>query len=119
MSVTSADIKALPSGEFASVLDATVDIYITEAQSRIHQTTWGDQYDLGVKYLTAHALALDMGGAHGAAGPVASESAGPVSRSYAAYSIFGSTGGDNLNATAYGRKFQMLRKELCIFGVVA
>ena len=119
MTVTPATIQALPSLEFASVLDATVQIYIDEATCFMHESTWGDCFDTGVTYLAAHLLAVAMKGSFGAAGPVTMNKAGPISQSYAGYSTFGSTGGDNLNATSYGRQFQVLRSHLGIIGFVA
>lgn len=119
MAVSAADIQGMPSGEFASVSDATILAYITEAEARLDSGTWGAKYDLGVKYLAAHELAVDISGGMGAAGPVISESAGPLSRSYAASALFSASNASNLNATSYGRKFQQLRNELGIMGFIA
>lgn len=106
MTITAADIKAMPSGEFAALADATVNGYIAEAMVDVSADVWGDRYDSGVKYLTAHLIACDKMGATGPSGPVVSSSAGGLSRSYASGQPSLSS---TLAATSYGRRYL----ELC------
>lgn len=116
MTVTAAQIKALPSGEFSSDSDDTVNEYIAQAQARLSESAFGDLYDTAVKYMTAHLLSSDKTGAHGPAGPVTSESAGSVSRSYATSQ--GVSGQSGLNNTVYGRRVVEIRNSLSLGGFV-
>jgi hypothetical protein len=113
MTVTAAIIKALPSGEFSAIADATVERYIARAEARLHAGTWGDLYDTAVELLTAHMLVSLVAGGQGPAGPVTSEGAGPLSRSYAAPANISS-----MQSTVYGSQLVELRKELGLMGVV-
>ena len=114
MTVTAADIQALPSGEFAAVSSTVIDKYIARAQRRIHEPTWGDHYDDAVELLTAHMLAISTGGGRAAAGAVTSEGAGPFSRGYA-----GSSRPSAYDATSYGQEFAAMLRELGLMGFVA
>ena len=115
MTVTAADIKALPSGEFSALSDAVIDAAIAQAERRIDSGTWGTSYDDGVTNLTAHILCIGIRGGRGAQGPVVSESAGSLSRTYAAYATFDAKD-KQLNASPYGQAFVQLRAELGIMG---
>lgn len=106
MTTTAANIQALPSGEFAAVADATLDIYIARATARV-SADWSDTIrDTAILYLAAHLYALDAQGTGAASGAVSSESAGSVSRSYAVSAT--STG---YGATHWGRVFEQLLRE--------
>jgi len=115
VAVTASDVKSLPSGEFAAVADAVVEGFIAEAQRDISSTAWGTRYDDGVLYLSAHLLAVIMGGGVGVSGPVVSETAGPVSRSYA-----GPIGlaAESLATTVYGRRYLQILHTLGLGPVV-
>lgn len=60
MTVTVAQIRVrFPEFEDSSVTpDALIEMLIDEAESRTPSSIWGDKEDAGVRYLTAHLLAL-------------------------------------------------------------
>jgi len=97
--ITPADITAKFPGVFDSLLDATVQLAIDEAALNINEDLWGDYYNLGLIYLSAHLLAVSvpgvLGGLAGAAGPVTSQGAGDVRVSFAA-------GASAMSATFFG-----------------
>lgn len=109
MSVLWTDIRDLPSGEFASLSEAAIAPYIAEASREVAESVYGDRYDDAVKYLAAHLIAVLTAGSRGTAGPVVSESAGPVSRSYAAPATIVS---EHFAATVYGRRFLDIRRQV-------
>jgi hypothetical protein len=76
-------ILALPSHEFANADPSLIQRHIDTAAASINKRRWAATYDAGVLYLAAHTLAVELRGSKGPGGPVASEAAGPVSRSYA------------------------------------
>jgi hypothetical protein len=114
MSVTAADIQALPGGEFAAVAPSIIDKYIARAERRIHQATWGARYDDAVELLTAHMLLSAIAGGASAAGSVTSEGAGPFSRGYA-----GSARPSQYDSTSYGQQYAAMMRELGTMGFVA
>jgi hypothetical protein len=105
MSVTVADIQGMPSGEFASLGASVIQPFIDEAERIVGRDVWGELADDGVRYLAAHLLAVVRRGSSAPMGPVISETAGPVSRSYAAPSVVSTQG---YNSTLYGQRFQQL-----------
>jgi hypothetical protein len=102
MSVTASDIRDLPSGEFSSLTDAVINRFLAEAGREVNASVWGDRYDDGILYLTAHLLAFAKKGATGAAGPVTSETAGPLSISYGGAATASDAA---LASTSYGRRY--------------
>lgn len=109
MAVSVSDIKALPSGEFASLTDGAIQPFIDEAVREINASVFGTRYDDAVKYLAAHLLASVRDGSKSASGAVISETAGPISRSYAAPMATAST--DELSSTTYGRRYADIRHQ--------
>jgi hypothetical protein len=109
MTTTAATVKALPSGEFSAIADATIDAYIARAKLRLSTSSYGALYEDAVLYLTAHLLSLDTSGTGAAPGQVTSESAGSMSRSYATPTNNSSSG---LTATHWGRTLIQMQREL-------
>jgi hypothetical protein len=107
MAVTAADIQGMLSGEFASLSAGTINPFIAEAERQLSISRWDALYDDGVRYLTAHLIATQSLGASAPSGPVTSESAGPLSRSYAAAATWSP---DGLDSTVYGRRFLELQR---------
>jgi hypothetical protein len=107
--VSTSTIKELPSGEFASLTDGAIQPFIDEATREINATVFGARYDDAVKYLAAHLLTTMRGGSKSASGAVISETAGPLSRSYAAPSATVTT--DELSSTTYGRRYADIRRQ--------
>lgn len=112
MAVVWTDIRDLPSGEFSTLTQGQIDPFIARAKRRVNEGHWGDQYDDGVMYMTAHLLALSRRPSS-AAGVVVSETVGSMSRSYAA-----PTSGDLMQSTSYGQVFADLSRDLISTPVV-
>ena len=115
---TTTIIAAMP--EFASIADATRDVYIALAMEEMDSTAWGELYNQGVAYLAAHKM-LRMGvgssgvigGGAGAAGMVTAETAGKVSRSYgSAASASVTLGEQEYTTTKYGMQYLALLRRL-------
>lgn len=102
--INAANIRALPSGDFAGVDADIIDRHITLAASLTNAERWGDAYDAGVAYLAAHTLSVELQGRKAPSGPVASESAGPLAQSYAVMAT-----DDALDMTPWGRLYKSLR----------
>lgn len=112
MSVTPSAFKA-EFTEFSTLSDTVVQTALTLAALQINAATWADKSDAGTKYLAAHQLAVDgklsaSGGLSVAAGSVASETVGSVSRSYSSAATSG-VGNAELARTSYGMTFLRLR----------
>jgi hypothetical protein len=108
MSAASNTMRLLVGG-LDSVEDAVLDQYIALAAARIDRTAWGDLYVQGCVLLAGHLyLRAQMAGA--AAGAVASESAGGLSRSYA--QVQGNKADAEYLTTAPGSQYIALRKRL-------
>ena len=105
MAITATNVKAR-APEFASLSDATVDIFIADAATRLSSVVWGVYYASAHLYLTAHLLSVSYPNMATASGPVQSETVGQVSRSYAvsARAVSGSY------QTKWGRLYKELSK---------
>lgn len=106
MAVTPNDIQSLPSADFVGVDAGIIQRHLDEAAREVNPSVFGERTDDAVLYLTAHLVAVMMQGAEGPTGPVVSEQAGPVSRTFAARGH--SNTGSDLEATAYGRRYQAI-----------
>lgn len=86
MAVTIADVRACsPLGEFDAVADAFIQSAIDDALLTQEETSWfADHWDLAIKNLAAHTLALGLGGTNSVAGPVTAQSADGISQSFGA-----------------------------------
>lgn len=89
-------------------LDSELDTAIELATARVSSGVWGDRYRQGVAYLAAHVLTIAAREGSGV-GPITSEKAGKVSRSYG-FSAQADSGG--YGSTEYGKQFLQLRSEL-------
>lgn len=116
MTITAASLKAsLP--EFASISDAVVEFWLATCAKELNGDRWGESYDDGHLFLTAHSmvrggvLASNAGSAQ-PSGPLASVTIGSVSKSYAVAS--GDVGGidGDLELTAYGKIFKRKMRSL-------
>jgi hypothetical protein len=104
--ITPAEIQAKFPGSFDSLSDATIQLYIDEAANFISEDIWGDDYNLGLYYLTAHLLSSLVpasGGGAGAAGPVSSRRVGDLSVSFAVAASATTTA--SFAQTSYGQMF--------------
>lgn len=90
----------------SAVPEDTQTAILADVSELLDETYWGTKYDLGSKYLAAHMGTMYLRGAS-AGGPVASESLGDASISYA---VMAST--DSLMDTPYGRAYRNLTRML-------
>lgn len=92
--------------QYESIGDDTLNTYITLAAQRIAPAVFGEVYEQAVAYLAAHMLVMNRD-RKGASGPVTSERAGEVARSYGFSPDYTNS---YYGATGYGREFLSLRR---------
>lgn len=114
------DIKTRFPNVFTDADDDVMDACIAEAVLLIQESKWGDFYDIGLLYLSAHLIVAttpdqaDAGDA-GAGGPVTSRRVGDVAVTYgstASASSSSSASADDFNSTVYGRRYLQYRRML-------
>lgn len=86
MAATVADVRRI-APEFATVADEAVAAFLDDAALELSATAWGALYDRAQALVAAHLVALANPSMAGSIGPVASESVGGVSRSYAVTAV--------------------------------
>ena len=75
--------------EFSIIPDARIELFLADASIILNETFWGEKYDMGLSYLTAHYLTLGIKtGTASAKGsgniaPISSKGVDGVSISYA------------------------------------
>lgn len=109
MAVSWDDVIAIE--PLATDVDADAQtLFLATAALLVDADEWGGLYDKGVLYMAAHLgllSAWSLAGAGGAAGPVTSETLGPMSRSYA--NLFQASATDGvLGTTKWGKLYLML-----------
>jgi hypothetical protein len=109
MSATVAMVRAR-APEFATVVDADVQVFLDSAALQMNASAWGARADLGQTYLAAHELAIARPDLAGAAGPVQSESVGQVSVAYAVAQP-GATAGE-YSGSRFGVEYMRLVRQL-------
>lgn len=100
--------------EFASVDDARIQLFIDDSVIILNPTYWGNRYDIGICYYTAHLLAVGIkseAGSSNSTGAISSKSVDGVSISYA-MSAPKNDADSFLNSTQYGQRYLTLRKTL-------
>jgi len=114
--VAPADIKSrFP--EFSSVSDARIQLFIDDAELEVDETRWGDLYDKGVSYLTAHLLTIgestagQTGGTVGGVAPIGSQNIGDVSVSWRHSSLIDDKVA-YMNSTTYGQEYYRLMRRV-------
>jgi len=112
MTKTKQVFAAIAPGLDGSLTESETETYIELAQDRISYSQFGGRYRQALAYLAAHIaqMAQERGGQGGSAapGPIQSEKAGKVSRSYG---VSGGSGSSQLESTAFGRQFMQIRNE--------
>lgn len=98
MAATVASVRRL-APELASVLDVDVEAWLADALLELSEDFWGDLYDRAQALVAAHLASVANPDLAGPAGPVASESVGAVSRSYA---VAASSSGSQWATTRHG-----------------
>lgn len=93
----------------ADLSDQQISDALVIASRRLLASRWPLDYGDAVSLLTLHLLVSAPGGSqYGAGGPVASESMGAWSKSYAVQAA--NAGDEDLATTTYGRRFIALRQ---------
>lgn len=107
MAVTWAQVL-LVAPELSSITDTSAQaLFLDIASRQVDPDVCGEFTDDMHRYMTAHLATLGAGGsAGGAAGPVTSETLGPMSRSYGTLS--GASTEDSLGLTRYGLEYKRL-----------
>lgn len=107
------DVLALAPELSTVTAGAQTDI-LAHVNTALAVDVWGGEAGastrLGRIYLAAHFGTISLQGGTGAAGPVVSESAGELSRSYAWSVQQGGT--DSLESTAYGKLYKAMVQRL-------
>lgn len=107
MTITPADFKARFT-EFASVEDTRVQLFIDDAELEMSESAWGNIYDKGLAYLTAHLLTisdLTASGNSGSLNALASRAVDGVSESFATPTM---DDNNNIASTSYGQEYARL-----------
>lgn len=110
---TPTELKAA-APEFASVLDATVQIYLDNAFLEIDEDAWGSRAEEAEQLLACHKMivmgVLSASGGGSTVGPISSKSVGDVSVSYAATATLGVQQGldVSLSGSKYGAEYARL-----------
>lgn len=109
--MTPSEFKAIFT-EFAAKSDDAVQFFLTQAENHVDEATWGDLFEEGVMYYTAHQLKMrdDEAAGNTAAGSIASKSAGGVSISYSG-AVQASSATNPFNSTSYGRQYVYLARQ--------
>lgn len=107
MAITWADVVII-AAELSTVATSKQNAILADVSAQLALSQWGSQarLDIAAKYLAAH-LASVKGVAP--AGPMTSETVGPLTRSFAAPMM---TSTNALESTGYGREFLRLRRTL-------
>lgn len=101
--------------EFASMSDADLDLFATEAECEVAKSKWGCRYDRAVALITAHLIAMskrseNMGGS-AATGELKKVKVGDLEREFQASSSNGSEG-SSYGLSVYGKEFLRIRRQI-------
>ena len=97
------ELTSLSEKDIQCILDLEVVCFVGST------TVWGSCLRLAQSLVAAHIAFLSIQGADAASGPVVSESAGGLSRSYGQTSTSGSTS-EYWGSTTWGRQYLQLRR---------
>lgn len=106
--------------EFDSVADARIQLFIDDAVIVLNSVYWGDKYDLGLHYLTAHLLTLGTKTEAGSSTSVGAIASRAVDGASVAYTNVQPTdvGDAYYMSTSYGQRYLALRKTLGVAACV-
>jgi len=113
MSITATEFKTRFT-EFSAIADATIEIFIEDSVLMINETHWGDKYDLGLYYLSAHYLSLSILSGSGNTSSVLPQSGKSVDGTSVSFSSPSYDDGNEAyyNSTTYGQRFWSLIRSL-------
>lgn len=101
-----AEVKGFMHPDLAA--EKRCEAWVKMARFRVGRGYFGDSYPYALALMASHIGALEMRGAEGDGGSVASKREGDLSVSYAS----GANGDDgDLSATSYGRQYMSLLKQ--------
>ena len=108
MAATFSDVRNIDlSNSLIGVTDAQITCILQDTvPCYVNRAAHGTCADASEALVAAHLLSIRLRGATGAAGPVTAESAGGLSRSYAAPSVSGTAG--FWSSTTFGQQYQQL-----------
>lgn len=102
--------------EFDCSTSAQIQMFIDDAELILNEAYWGDKYDLGVYYLTAHFVtksnASTAGGKVGTTGAISGRAVDGVSVSYGAGPTPTGQNDAYYSTTVYGQRYIALRETL-------
>ena len=103
----------MPFSQFADADEYLIALLLAEAMTQVDDSWLEQDYQNAVMYLTAHLLvtetAAGSGTGGGTSGIIASESFGPLSRSYHIDTT--AITDEGLEGTLYGRRYRELRRK--------
>lgn len=110
--ITLTDIQARFPGAFDAVTDVQASLVIAEATREIVEDVWGESYDDGLLYLSAHLLTLFAAspGVGGGGGPVSSRRVGDVAVTFSTTRSASEVSSGQLGSTLFGQRFLQLRR---------
>lgn len=100
--------------EYAAESDARIQMFIDDSVVILNETYWGEKYNLGLYYLTAHYLSLAQkteAGSITSTAPIAGRAVDGASVSYTNSSIDDQSDA-YYSSTSYGQRYLALRKNL-------
>ncbi len=100
MAITWADVLLIAS-ELSTTATATQNAILEDVDREVDDGAWGEFANKGKKYLAAHLATITAQSGAGGAGPITSETLGPMSRSYAS----AADTGNSLTSTRYGMEY--------------
>lgn len=103
MSITWENIRDMPSGEFNSISQETIEFYLSQATLRLNISYFGGLYDSALLYLTCHLLAQDLSGSNTGFGGITRFKAGELEQDFGGSQ--NSTIPATYSATSYGRRY--------------
>jgi hypothetical protein len=112
---TAADVKAI-AREFASVADADFTAHIARASRGLNPKVWGARIVDACAQLVAHYMTENpptgATPAPGPSGPIASQTVGSVSVTYAVSAVPVRESAGSLSSTKYGREYSRMVREV-------
>lgn len=108
MAATVASVRLI-APELAALPAADLESHLARAARQLDSTEWGELYDDAQALLAAHLACVANPQLAAPAGPIASESVGSVSRSYA---VAAPSAAGPYGATRHGVEFKRLMRQL-------
>lgn len=108
MNPTPTEVKEF-APEFASVLDARVQLFIDYAAPQLSEDVFGETHKLAVILLTCHMLAMSTQAGSAGSAVVNSEKVGDLQRTFSSSTMTTTT---ELGMTRFGSELQRLKRQI-------